>query len=92
MASTISTMGCYDNTRSNQIMASTNRSVLARYRPSIGPVPGRYCKTVPGQYRYGVQNRIGPVLACGIGPVPPTVLGQYWASTVMFAGGLVEFG
>ena len=66
--------------------ASTKKSVLAWYRPSIGPVPGRYCKTVLGQYKYGVQNRTGPVLACGIGPVPPTLLGQYWASTVMFAG------
>ena len=62
-----------------------SRGVI-RYWPSIGPVLGRYCKTVPGQCKYGVQNSTGPVLACGIGPVPATVLGQYWASTVMFAG------
>ena len=48
--------------------ASTNKSVLARYRTSNGPVPGRYCKMVPGQYKYGEQNRTRPVLACSIGP------------------------
>ena len=68
-----------------QYRASTNKSVLARYRPSIGSVLGQYrmCGIGPilGQYK---QIGTGPV--SGLYWANTEKLFQYWASTVMFAG------
>ena len=58
----------------------------AHYWANTGPAPGRYRKTVLGQYPAGVQIGNGPVQAAGTGPVQQFVLGQYWPNTVMLIG------